>query len=109
MVLLLDLSYSMKSQDLAPSRLDRARQKLAKALLPQLAGAVDGAWAALSHRPYQLGGARKPFRCPRSARELGRIRGSWLLEMAVMKFLLDIRNTMLMILKINSATNFRCG
>jgi Ca-activated chloride channel family protein len=28
MVLILDLSYSMKSQDLPPSRLDRARQKL---------------------------------------------------------------------------------
>ncbi len=34
LVLVLDLSYSMKSADLAPSRLDRARQKLLD-LLPQ--------------------------------------------------------------------------
>src|SRR5262245_23155608 len=62
---------------------DRGRTRLAKALLPRITTAVDGAWKALERRPYQSGPFRKPFRCPGSATDLARTRGTWLLRTAL--------------------------
>ena len=50
LVLLLDLSYSMKSTDLAPSRMDRGRQKLIDLLERRSAGQTAlVAWAGDAH------------------------------------------------------------
>jgi hypothetical protein len=58
------------------------RRRLAKALLPGMAGAVDAAWELLALRPYQEGVARRPFR-GRSPERLAQTRGRWLLQVAI--------------------------
>lgn len=57
---------------------------LSRILLPGIAGSVERAWTTLAHRPYMPGASRKPFRCPRSGVMLGRTRGRWLLNAALL-------------------------
>ncbi|HEU0301961.1 MAG TPA: hypothetical protein VFR37_21075, partial [Longimicrobium sp.] len=61
---------------------DAERRRLARALLPGMADAVDAAWELLALRPFPDGMARRPFRC-RSPEMLAQARGEWLLQLAV--------------------------
>lgn len=61
---------------------DAERRRLARALLPGMAEAVDAAWKLLALRPYQEGYARRPFRS-RSPERLARRRGRWLMQVGI--------------------------
>ncbi|MCC6241293.1 MAG: DUF4132 domain-containing protein [Gemmatimonadaceae bacterium] len=49
-------------------------------LLPHVEASAVAAAAAVRHRPFQLGWARRPFRCAHSPEVLAAVRGHWLLE-----------------------------
>lgn len=56
----------------------------AETLLPHLEPSVTAACEALARRPFQEGGTRKPFRCPRSRQTVADMRGRWLLRMTML-------------------------
>jgi hypothetical protein len=63
---------------------DGARRRLIATLLPRLAPAVEASWQAMVRRPYQVAGGRLPFRCPRSQETTAQVRGTWLLDLALL-------------------------
>ena len=52
-------------------------------MLPHVAPSAEAACDLLTHRPYQVGLARRPFRAPRSLPTLADLRGRWLLNITM--------------------------
>ena len=52
-------------------------------MLPHVAPSAEVACDLLTHRPYQVGLARRPFRAPRSLPTLADLRGRWLLNITM--------------------------